>query len=81
MTNNEVNILFLYLFFPCKPFLVLVSASYKTQPSLSELEGTRLCFISLLIFLRDWYLHTRIHTVLLCSADGSEERGLYFPLS
>lgn len=66
---------------------VSVSPSRGTPPaytitshSLLELQGTGLCFISLLIFLRDWYLHTQIHTMLLCSAGGGEERGLYFPL-
>lgn len=51
-----------------------------TPHSLLELQGTGQCFISLLIFLRDWYLHTQIHTMLLCNAGGGEERGLYFPL-
>lgn len=51
-----------------------------TLHSLSELRGSGLCFISLLIFLRDWYLHTQIHTMLLCRAGSGEERGLYFPL-
>lgn len=70
------------------PFCFSISSpSYGTPPahpitphSLLELQGTGLCFISLLIFLRDWYLHTQIHTMLLCSAGGGEEGGLYFPL-
>lgn len=76
-----------FLFLSCYLLSVSVSPSHGTPPahpitshSLLELQGTGLCFISLLIFLRDWYLHTQIHTMLLCSAGGGEERGLYFPL-
>lgn len=85
-------LLCLHLFLPPLFFLyylvsVSVSPRHGTPPahpitphSLLELRGTGLCFISLLIFLRDWYLHTQIHTMLLCSAGDGEERGLYFPL-
>lgn len=73
--------------FFCYLLSISVSPSHGTPPahpitshSLVELQGTGLCFISLLIFLRDWYLHTQIHTMLLCSAGGGKERGLYFPL-
>lgn len=80
-------LLCLHLLFFCYLLSVSVSPSHGTPPahlitshSLLELQGTELCFISLLIFLRDWYLHTQIHTMLLCRAGGCEERGLYFPL-
>lgn len=82
-----VSIFLCHLFF--SPYLISFSVSPShgtplahpiTSHSLLELQGTGLCFISLLIFLRDWYPHTQIHTMLLCSAGGGEERGLYFPL-